>query len=289
MAQEALEQSKLDQERQFEIILGLTANEKDSIDIFLKDFETLIASVKPIQSEKDIVEYVNDLFRKMHTLKGNSGSLGFKNLAKQAGAMEKTLATAQKTQAIPPDELQDWKQNYESLVSEYDYLCSMRTQLSGGSEEGLLINHGLYQTLLDHLKSQSSLEMRRLYQQVYDLNSLPLQKFCGKYQNIVQTFSEESGKKIAAIEFQDPDILVRKDVMHAFDPAIIHIIRNSIDHGFESNEEREQSGKGEGQILRIPCPRPERRQRDGRGRAPGVVDRHGERRDGRPLEDPTQR
>lgn len=57
-----------------------------------------------------------------------------------------------------------------------------------------------------------------------------------------QTLAEELGKQID-IKFQLPAIDATAEILAAIDTAVLHIIRNAIDHGIETPAERERAGK----------------------------------------------
>ncbi len=76
------------------------------------------------------------------------------------------------------------------------------------------------------------------------LRMIPLKQTFQKMQRIVRDTSTALGKKVQ-IELQGEETEVDKTVLENLADPLVHLIRNAVDHGIESTEERIKSGKPE--------------------------------------------
>ena len=82
----------------------------------------------------------------------------------------------------------------------------------------------------------------RLQDRVMSMRLLPLSYIFGRYPKLVRDLSKKLGKKIN-YEEEGGDTKLDKTVIEKLADPMIHIIRNSLDHGLESEEERAEVGK----------------------------------------------
>jgi two-component system chemotaxis sensor kinase CheA len=73
---------------------------------------------------------------------------------------------------------------------------------------------------------------------------LPLMSILAKFPRMVRDLSSRCGKKID-FELQGERLELDRTVLEAIDDPLIHILRNAIDHGIESPDERKALGKPE--------------------------------------------
>ncbi|MEM1184849.1 MAG: chemotaxis protein CheA [Planctomycetota bacterium] len=72
----------------------------------------------------------------------------------------------------------------------------------------------------------------------------PLDKLFGKYPRLIRDLSQKTGKKIA-LDVIGGETEVDKSVIEELGDPLVHLIRNSADHGLEPPEERIASGKSD--------------------------------------------
>ncbi|MBN1791969.1 MAG: chemotaxis protein CheA [Bacteroidales bacterium] len=83
-----------------------------------------------------------------------------------------------------------------------------------------------------------------------DLRLIPVGTLLNRFNRQVRDLSEDLGKKVLLVlEGQETEI--DKSVLRSIESPLMHIIRNSIDHGIESPQERLQKGKTDKGILKI--------------------------------------
>jgi two-component system chemotaxis sensor kinase CheA len=83
-----------------------------------------------------------------------------------------------------------------------------------------------------------------------DLRLIPVGTLLNKFKRQVRDLSKSLGKSVNLI-IDGGDIEIDKTILKSIENPLLHIIRNSIDHGIESPEERLQSGKHKEGSLKI--------------------------------------
>ncbi len=84
--------------------------------------------------------------------------------------------------------------------------------------------------------------VRELQELSMMMRMVPIQGVFQKMARLVRDLSQKSGKKVNFITEGEETELDRIVVDQIADP-LVHMIRNSVDHGIEANEDRKQSGK----------------------------------------------
>jgi len=91
-------------------------------------------------------------------------------------------------------------------------------------------------------------EVERLSSELRDntmsIRMLPIGTTCNKFKRLVRDLSNDLGKKVI-METEGGDTELDKTVIEQLNDPLVHIIRNSIDHGIESPESRKKIGKKE--------------------------------------------
>jgi len=82
---------------------------------------------------------------------------------------------------------------------------------------------------------------------IMSMRMVPLQNTFQKMNRIVFDVSRKLGKDVEFEMIGEHTEVDRNIIEHISDP-LMHLVRNSIDHGIESNEERQQLGKDKGKV-----------------------------------------
>ncbi len=77
---------------------------------------------------------------------------------------------------------------------------------------------------------------------VMDMRLIPLKKVVGKFPRLVRDLARELDKDID-FEIEGEDIELDRTILTEISDPLMHILRNSVDHGIESPAEREAAGK----------------------------------------------
>ena len=85
---------------------------------------------------------------------------------------------------------------------------------------------------------------------VLDIRMLPIGSTFSKFKRLVRDLSAELGKDIALVT-EGAETELDKTVIERLDDPLVHLIRNSIDHGIESPEERRAANKPRSGTIRL--------------------------------------
>ncbi|MFW5761838.1 MAG: chemotaxis protein CheA, partial [Cyclobacteriaceae bacterium] len=90
---------------------------------------------------------------------------------------------------------------------------------------------------------------RRLRDNTFSICLIPIENMLTRFQRLVRDLSQELGKKIE-LKTEGTDTELDKSIIESLADPILHILRNSIDHGIEDSATRKKLGKSEtGTIL----------------------------------------
>ncbi|MGK7397119.1 MAG: chemotaxis protein CheA [Candidatus Cyclobacteriaceae bacterium M3_2C_046] len=90
---------------------------------------------------------------------------------------------------------------------------------------------------------------RRLRDNTFSICLIPIENLITRFQRLVRDLSQELNKKIEFVT-EGADTELDKSIIDSLADPLLHILRNSIDHGIEDAETRQKQGKPEkGRIL----------------------------------------
>jgi two-component system chemotaxis sensor kinase CheA len=106
--------------------------------------------------------------------------------------------------------------------------------------------YGHSEIVFDIHRASRNLERRlsELQQQVLEIRMVPIGQIFSRLVQIVKRYSREIGKPVNMTVFGEETELDKFIAEEIVDP-LMHIVRNAIDHGIESPEERKRRGKPE--------------------------------------------
>ncbi|MDQ1272114.1 MAG: two-component system, chemotaxis family, sensor kinase CheA [Planctomycetota bacterium] len=115
-----------------------------------------------------------------------------------------------------------------------------------------LINDGLGNTTNGSNKNLSHLNkiVKDIQDQVMCMRMVPLKSTFQKMARLVRDVSAKVGKKVQ-LEISGEDTELDKTVIDEIGDPLVHIIRNSIDHGIEAQNERISTGKPAEGLVRL--------------------------------------
>ncbi len=134
----------------------------------------------------------------------------------------------------------------EKLDRLMDLLSEMITAQSGLEH----FNNKLQNENLQQITEVYEKLVRKLKDNVLDLRLIPIYTLISRFKRLVRDLSGELGKKVR-LETQGTDNELDKSIIEQLYNPIMHIIRNSIDHGIETPEERVKQNKPEEGLLSI--------------------------------------
>lgn len=129
--------------------------------------------------------------------------------------------------------------NLVNLVGELVIANALINEMLGNNDKGANKN-------ISHLNKI----VKEIQDQVMSMRMVPLKSTFQKMARLVRDVSSKMGKKVH-LEISGEDTELDKTVTEEIGDPLVHIIRNSIDHGIEPHEERVAKGKPAEGLVRL--------------------------------------
>jgi HPt (histidine-containing phosphotransfer) domain-containing protein/HAMP domain-containing protein len=197
--------------------------------LFLRDGTEMVESVCTRRLDGDIVT----LKRTIHTLKGNSASIGLAVVARLCHELEEELAEhASLTDAT----LAELHRNWRSLSEHIAKFVALSNQ------RAIEVPEPEYVSLVARLATEFP-RHPDLLQQVQSWRLEPVSRQFRRLAEQAKALAKRLGKGDVATMVEGDGVRLDSDSWSPFFAELIHVIRNAVDHGLESPDEREQLGK----------------------------------------------
>lgn len=133
--------------------------------------------------------------------------------------------------------LDDLMNQVGELVLERNRMIQLNQDLQGGTSD-----HILFSEEFGKLAKRMSFVTSELQMQVLKMRMIPVEKVFKKFPRIVRSLARDLGKEVDLQIFGEETELDRSVVDEIGDP-LIHLIRNAMDHGLETPDDRIAAGK----------------------------------------------
>lgn len=243
-ALEALSKKVEEQNRKVTIIgQMIEVDREDLLEIFEKVHEVLkkCDEISGLQDK----ESSNHLMRELHTLKGSFRLYGFAFLSALVHEVETRVLNSTGTETAAAVR----KENLALIASqvlEYENAAKLLVGSSGKSKEMLTISaRGLehLNAVINELKGKTQADLvTNVESALRKLTDVPLKPALIKFSSMVNEIAARIGKQVA-LEVGGDEITMSKAKIAVIVEAFGHLIRNSVDHGIETADERTSVGK----------------------------------------------
>lgn len=239
-----------------------------------KFFEFIDSATKLIEESEHLIhehpsqdaDVIAHLFRNMHTVKGNARTYGFKHLTNVVHAAEQTYDELRKHY---PDIVWDQGVLLEELgvvkaaVERYSKINEVSLGRKGPGRRGnieryLLVDKKQIQETLHRLETVNTGNLHELLaarDAVHKvLRLLGTEKIAETLSGVFESLPSlamELNKVPPIVEVEDNGYVVRNQASGMLKNVFMHLIRNSMDHGVESPEERREKHKPAAGMIRL--------------------------------------
>jgi HPt (histidine-containing phosphotransfer) domain-containing protein len=194
------------------------------------------------------------LFRNMHTIKGNARTFEFTHITNAAHHAEQNYDRLRK------DEQTAWNATellaeLDSVQSAVDHYLRINEEKLGrkGRASDLLTTRGVFvgnDALADLRSMGESLgrpltdaQADKMRKAIDQLGLVPLNRIVSGSVDSISSLAHELQKPAPAVDLTDDDIAFTSSFAEALKSSLMHMVRNSLDHGIEAPAERERAGK----------------------------------------------
>ena len=218
---------------------------------FLKELDGVIQRVDFILTQPVSAIDTNELFRHYHTLKGGAAVYGLKSIVNQVHQIEDRLELYRNGQnplatADLPDLQKKTEELKQTLSNTLEELSCIITEEDIHAKERIYpVSAGKIKYLHEFLNHKVSQEMWQQIQPVLEtLKKQPIASVLRKYATTAEGLAEKLGKKIT-VRLEGLQTEVLHENMAPLFSSLVHLIRNSVDHGLETPDIRSMLGKSE--------------------------------------------
>jgi two-component system chemotaxis sensor kinase CheA len=200
---------------------------------FENSFNVILRSSSQPQEIKNAVELITDVEKVVVEKRKGKKSIGLNEEAKRKAGGEASICETLKIKASSLDNLID-------LVGEL-LICHSRLER--------LVRFSADTNLKDAVEDLRRI-IRDLQGEVMMVRMVPVANILNRFPRMVRDLSRKLGKEVQ-FTIEGSEIELDRTVLDEISEPLIHIIRNSIDHGIESPEERKKKGKPEKGRLKL--------------------------------------
>ena len=248
-----------EQKRELEIIGEILAVNQEKFHEFIDGSTQFIeendALIKKA-SGKD-VDVIAQLFRNMHTIKGNARTYGLNHLTNVVHVTEQAYDDLRKNDELEWNQaaLQEQLDVTAALVAKYEKVNEVTLGRKGpgrrGSVERYLMvdKEQIGETLqqLDATNTASLEELAAAHKVVKNtlrmLGTESIGETLGGVLESLPSLASELGKEAPKVAIEENGFRVRSQISGMLKNVFMHLIRNSMDHGLETAEARTAQGK----------------------------------------------
>ena len=199
---------------------------------FVAETEPLIYAIHTTQS-------IGELKRNLHTVKGNSSLYGLMSLADFCHQCETSFEES------GPDSLFIEKDGLKALWEKK--MLNVMSFLGEKSSHKIQLDHKEYSHAIDRIRNGA--DANELESLLLNWAMEPLSNRFERIAAQAQRIGEKTGKSNLLVDITHNNIRSPNDEYSDFFISLVHAVRNAVDHGIESPEERIKAGKApEGKI-----------------------------------------
>ncbi|MCK4974191.1 MAG: chemotaxis protein CheW, partial [Sulfurimonas sp.] len=245
----------MDKIRKFTPNMPKSFNNKDEIKVFLASELDLSESASETVETKEVevvVEEVNSDSSSESNQDSELNRLEESNLESPSGTKpEKTIVEVEKPKAPVKTDIQKAvvgktvkidQESIDSLMNVVGELLVAKNSLPYLADNVVSMTHEVIKREI----MEKYIFINRLSEQLQDLimgmRMLPISYVFDRYPKLVRDISKKLGKKVK-LEMDGGETKLDKNMIEMLADPMIHIMRNSLDHGIEMPDIREQKGK----------------------------------------------
>lgn len=249
----AIESDSQKKKRENEIIIEVFQTREKDFAAFIKTAEKYLEAIKKLMtanSSGSRMDSIDEAWRLLHTLKGSSRSLGLREISSQIHDLETQLKEVELNSDT--NNMQHFLKLMEQLHDEIlEYKRIDQEVLKRNLNQHIAISPkkiAHYIGEIERLIASDSINNKAVSQQLNKIKALyldTLSSIAAKQLNNLKKIAEGLHKPLPRLTVDDGDYFFSESAKDLLDSILVHLIRNSLDHGIETPKERRQKGKDE--------------------------------------------
>ncbi|HIN86602.1 MAG TPA: HAMP domain-containing protein, partial [Myxococcales bacterium] len=279
--EQEVENKEREKEESLNRVSEIAAMDPELFETFIGEAYTILLSCDEVsdalKSNLEDSSAIDSLFRHVHTLKGNARIFQVTSVQNAAHDVEEYLDAIQddreKLTQETVERVQEKFLQMRTLLGEFERLgrriLSSTVRSGDGSGQGAMARipearilslrkdfKSLSRVLAgsaDSLPAELITGMDALSEAVKRLTMVPMTDLFGRFRKMIFDLGHDLGKSIHDLEVQGDHMLVDAKLIDKMRDVLIHALRNCMDHGIESPEERVGAGKAEKGRIQVLC------------------------------------
>ena len=203
------------------------------------------------------IQVITQLFRNMHTVKGNARTYGLLHLTHILHEAERTYDSLRKNDGIQWDAelLFEQLETARKAVEEYAYINEIKLARKGPGRRGsvdkfLMVEKQQISEALSFINGVDTSNvvalrdtLRQTRHHLELLGTESVEDALAVVFESLPSLAKELGKEAPIIRIASNDIMLHSQLAGVLKDVYMHLLRNSLDHGLESATERMAKGK----------------------------------------------
>lgn len=235
-----LEDKLKEDEKIIRMVVNVAANYSNFMDC-VKEFQYFYGSKvhEILDSDKTVSEMYGDIFRDIHTFKGSFSQFDMYDSVKNLNSMENALSYVGRTiNNFTPKDLRAFVYSFDIidfLDNDMDILKDkLGTQLFSVGETVQVEMLRLTDIEREIMQICTPVEYRTILPMVRSLRFKPLKDLLNTYPKYTVKLGESLETHINVFDIEGEDVFVDSEKYGGFIKSLVHVFRNSVDHGFEA-------------------------------------------------------
>ncbi|WP_207952936.1 ATP-binding protein [Paenibacillus agricola] len=245
-----LEQLMEEESKRLKMVVSIVGHYKDFTEC-LADYESFCDHEIPelLISNKPMETILSELYRELHTYKGNFAIFNLVHTVKELHQAEDQLSVwmHEDEEALTPRILAERMQALNPKAwteTDIDILSTTLGESMAERRDVLIIDKEQLIKIEDLiLEELDPLQSRKLVPELRRLRHKPFTELLRMYPDYAVSLAERNDKEIKPFTIEGGDFYVDYGTYHPLARSLIHIIRNMVDHGIETPEDRAAVGK----------------------------------------------
>lgn len=219
------------------------------MDVFRSNLKTSKGMLELLSKEEEAL--LPQMMRELHTLKGVSGIFLMDGLKMVSHELEDCLKWMQDNETVTPYHLKQLEERTRHLDKECDQASFLVLDHLSDETRDRMTGVVIDQRTFGHLEEATARGNLEAIQHILaHVQKTSLRKLFRHWPEEVVQLGKRLNKK-ATLQIEGEEITISKELFQQLEAPLIHILKNSMDHGLESPEERQKHGKSEQGVLRI--------------------------------------
>lgn len=246
------------------------ARNRESFRRFIGDARSLLRELRmasgsgfklELEHELERELELQELARRLHTLKGGSSSFGLVDVARAAHRLEDLLGNLLGETGSDAEAVVRFKRRLAEeagqidglLTAELASLSELLGNLGEGETSAVEVSVDCVREWSRRLsKAGSADEARAIGHDILrEALEKPLASFVAHLEPSLKELAAGLGKRLSRLVIEGGELRVPDEPLRGLLTSLVHAFRNSIDHGLETPEERLRAGKSEEGTIRV--------------------------------------